>query len=91
MRTGSIPEQLPQPSICTSATDDQDLREPPAQWRHAQPLQLRLQECGQEGAAGHKGVENGGEGSGWRPQTHPPGTERSDRIASQVAAANKKY
>ncbi|KAH0513308.1 40S ribosomal protein S19 [Microtus ochrogaster] len=46
-------------------------------WCQAQPLQQRLQECGQPRFPSPGGTENGGKGPGWGPQANTSGTERS--------------
>ena len=56
---------------------DQDLWGAPEEWRHAQPLQQRLQERGPAGPPSPGGAENGGKGPRWGPQTDASGTERS--------------
>uniref|UniRef100_A0A7N4PG20 Ribosomal protein S19 n=1 Tax=Sarcophilus harrisii TaxID=9305 RepID=A0A7N4PG20_SARHA len=55
---------------------DQDLRGASAQRGHAQPLQPRLQERGEEGPAGLGGPQDGGKGPGWGPEADTSGTER---------------
>ncbi|XP_021574732.1 40S ribosomal protein S19 isoform X1 [Carlito syrichta] len=62
---------------CWGWFHDQDLRGTSEKWRHAQPLQPRLQECGPPGPSSPGGAENGGKGPRWGPQTDTSGTERS--------------
>ncbi|KAK7808066.1 hypothetical protein U0070_026503 [Myodes glareolus] len=74
---------------CRGWLHDQDLWRTAEKQCQAQPLQQRLQECGPPRSPSPERAENGGKGPRWGPQAQ--GQKDRDRIARQVAAANKKY